>query len=274
MNKLAIIDHGPIREIRLQRPDVHNAFDPELIAALKSAFTEASQADLRGVLLSSVGKSFCAGADLEYMRSIASWGEQENLADAQRLSAMLRSIRECPHYVIARVHGAALGGGTGLLAACDLVIASSEAIFGFTEARLGILPAVISPFVIERIGAAHARAHFPTGVRFGTQEALRIGLVDQVVAPAELDDSVARAFGALLAAAPQAAREAKSLVASVAASLPLQGENPIFAETAKRIARLRASEEAQEGMRAFFEKRPPRWVTPVPPLTTPSDHDL
>src|SRR5690606_17174012 len=113
------------------------------------AFTEAGQADLRGVLLTSVGKSFCAGADLEYMRSIASWGEAENLADAQRLSAMLRAIRECPHYVIGRVHGAALGGGTGLLAACDLVIASSEAIFGFTEARLGILPAVISPFVIE-----------------------------------------------------------------------------------------------------------------------------
>jgi methylglutaconyl-CoA hydratase len=274
MNKLAIIDHGPIREIRLQRPDVHNAFDPELIAALHSAFTEASQADFRGVLLSSVGKSFCAGADLEYMRSIASWGEKENLADANRLSAMLRSIRECPHYVVARVQGTALGGGAGLLAACDLVIASSEAVFGFTEARLGILPAVISPFVIERIGAAHARAHFPTGDRFGAEEALRIGLIDRVVAPAELDDAIEQAFRALLSCAPRAAREAKSLVASVEASLPLQGDNPVFAETAQRIARLRASEEAQEGMRAFFEKRPPRWVTPVPPLTTPPDHDV
>jgi methylglutaconyl-CoA hydratase len=242
-----------------------------LIDALHKAFTDAGRSEtLRGVLLSSTGKSFCAGADLEYMRTIASYGEKENLADAGRLSAMLRSIRECPLYVIARVQGAALGGGAGLLAACDLVIASSEAVFGFTEARLGILPAIISAFVIERIGPAHARALFPTGVRFGADEALRIGLIDQVLAPAELDGAVAKAFAALLASAPNASREAKSLIASVSASLPLTGEETVFQETARVIARLRASEEAQEGMRSFFEKRPARWVTPVPPLSLPS----
>jgi methylglutaconyl-CoA hydratase len=273
MSKLAVLDHGPIREIRLQRPDVHNAFDPELIEALHRAFSAVDEPQLRGVLLSSTGKSFCAGADLEYMRSIAGYGEAENLADAGRLSAMLRSIRECPLYVIARVQGAALGGGAGLIAACDLVIASREAVFGFTEARLGILPAVISPFVIERIGPAHARALFPTGARFGAEDALRIGLVDQIVPPSELDDAVALAFAALLSSAPRASREAKSLISTVAKSLPLTGGDPVFLDTAQRIARLRASEEAQEGMRAFLEKRPATWVTPVPPLSPPAERD-
>ncbi|MEZ4654884.1 MAG: enoyl-CoA hydratase-related protein [Candidatus Eisenbacteria bacterium] len=275
MSKLQITDHGLIREVRLDRPEVHNAFDPELIDLLHRTFLEirnevaSGNAELRAVLLSGSGKSFCAGADLGYMSSIASFGEAENIADADRLSGMLRAIRTCPVYVVARVHGAALGGGTGLLAACDLVVASNEAIFGFTEVRLGILPAVISPFVIERIGPSHARRLFPSGVRFDATEALRIGLVDRIVPPMQLDQAIEKELSALLTAAPQASREAKRLVETIGAALVARDEETLYGETARWIARLRASEEGQEGMQAFFEKRPARWVRALPPLTAP-----
>jgi methylglutaconyl-CoA hydratase len=265
---LQIFDHGPIREIRLDRPGVHNALDPELIAALREAFrtveVDAAAGELRCVLLSGSGKSFCAGADLEYMRSIAGFGQAENVADAETISAMLCAIRFSPVFVVARVHGAALGGGSGLLAACDFVIASSEAVFGFTEVRLGILPAVISPFVIERIGPAHARALFPTGLRFDAAEALRIGLVDLVVAPAALEREVARVLESVLASAPGAATQAKALIDRVASQLPLRPGGQLFHDTAAWIARLRAAAEGQEGMSAFFEKRPAAWVRALP----------
>ena len=269
--KLQVHDRGPVREIRLHRPEVHNAFDEELISAIATAFDDV-RADvengvgIRAVVLSGEGKSFCAGADLHYMKSIASYGEAENRADAARLSRMFLSVRTCPVYVIARVQGAALGGGTGLVAAADRAVAAASTKFGFTEVRLGIVPAVISPFVLDRIGAAHGRALFPTGERFGADEALRIGLIDRVVPDDALDDAVDTILSALLAAGPAASRDAKQLATEVAAALPLPEDAgaDVFAMTAERIARLRGSAEGQEGMSAFLEKRPTHWVTPPP----------
>lgn len=269
--KLEIRDRGPIREVRLARPEVHNAFDEELIAALATTFaaiaTEVQAGrDLRAVVLSGSGRSFCAGADLHYMSSIAAFGTEENLRDAARLSAMFLAIRRCPVPVVARVQGAALGGGAGLVACADIAIAEAGTRFGFTEVRLGIVPAVISPFVLERIGAARGRALFPTGERFDAGEALRIGLIDRVAPAGELDTAVDEVLGHLLSAGPMAAREAKELVGEVAAELPLSFDPaaPVFAATAERIARLRGSAEGREGMAAFLEKRPPSWLRSLP----------
>ncbi|MEZ4649977.1 MAG: enoyl-CoA hydratase-related protein [Candidatus Eisenbacteria bacterium] len=269
--KLRIRERGPIREIRLHRPEVHNAFDEQLIAELSDAFgtvrsdVESGQ-DIRAVVLSGEGKSFCAGADLHYMKSIASYGESENRADAERLARMFLAVRSCPVYVVAKVQGAALGGGTGLVAAADRAVAAVSTKFGFTEVRLGIVPAVISPFVLERIGAAHGRALFPTGERFGTEDALRIGLVDQIVPDDGLDEAVDRILSAVLAAGPGASRDAKQLATEVGAALPLpmDADTPVFQMTAARIARLRGAPEGQEGMAAFLEKRRPSWTTDLP----------
>jgi methylglutaconyl-CoA hydratase len=280
--KLQVIPRGPIRELRLHRPEVRNAFDDELIAALDAAFrTIASEVAsgspanrLRGVLLTGEGETFCAGADLNYMRKIAGYGEEENREDARRMSAMFQTIRSCPLFVVGRVQGAALGGGTGLVACCDLTIASERAIFGFTEVRLGIVPAVISPFVLDRIGPAHARALFPTGARFPAAEALRIGLVDRVVPEEQLDAAAEDALGALLAAGPQASREAKRLVGQVTAGAG-PGQAPpstsTHEEMARLIARLRSSPEGREGITAFLEKRRPSWVNPPPQISGDRD---
>lgn len=274
--KLLIRDRGPIREIRLSRPEVHNAFDEELIAALTTAFVGVAGEldagrDLRAVLLSGAGRSFCAGADLHYMSSIAAYGGEENRRDAARLSAMFLAIRATPVPVVARIQGAALGGGAGLVAAADLAIAEAGARFGFTEVRLGIVPAVISPFVLERIGAARARALFPTGERFEAGEALRIGLVDRVAPEGALDAAVDEVLRHLLEVGPVAARETKQLVARVATQLPLPLDPgaPLFAETAAWIARLRGSPEGREGMAAFLEKRAPSWKQELPPEADP-----
>ena len=270
-SKLEIEERGPIREFRLHRPEVHNAFDEELIGALQTAFDQAERdvsegADLRGILLSGAGKSFCAGADLNYMRAIAGFGRAENERDAMRLSRMFLAIRRCPVYVVARIQGAALGGGTGLVAAADLAVAGAGTRFGFTEVRLGIVPAVISPFVLDRIGPARGRALFPTGERFGAEEALRIGLVDRVVPDDALDGAVGSVLGELLQAGPGAAREAKRLATSVGRALPLslEPDGAVFGETAEWIARLRAGEEGQEGMSAFLGKRRPHWFREMP----------
>ena len=274
---LRILDHGTVREVRLSRPDVHNAFDANLIRSLDDAFTSiadevgsGSSSSLRAVVISSEGKSFCAGADLNYMKDIASFGEEQNRADALALSGMFLRIRTCPVYVIARVQGATLGGGTGLIAACDRVVAAEPAFFGFTEVRLGIVPAVISPFVVERIGTTNARAFFATGERFGAETAQRIGLVNDVVAPSELDTTIGSILEALHLAAPGASRDARALVETVGAHAlsGLDAEAPVFRETAELIARLRAGSEGQEGMAAFLAKRPPSWRAPAPDLGT------
>jgi len=275
--KLLIKNHGPIREIRLNRPEVHNAFDAELIEQLSEAFAAVTSesrdsAELRGVLLTSSGRSFCAGADLNYMKEIASFGETENQQDAERLSLMFQAVYECPIFVLARVQGAALGGGSGLVAAVDFALAADTAKFGFTEARLGIIPAVISPFVQARIGTAKARAYFPTGQRISAREAERIGLVDQVTTGDQLDNEVEAICRSLLAAGPIASREAKKLATDVGNQLPLTATRleSLRAMTAARIASLRGSSEGQEGMEAFFEKRTARWVC-SPEFEPPKD---
>jgi len=198
------------------------------------------------VVLAGEGESFCAGADIEWQRSAVDLSFDENVEDAMRLYRMCETIDRCPAPVIARVHGFALGGGSGLVAAADIAIAAPDATFGFSEVKLGIIPAVISPFVLPKLGA-HARRYFLTGERFGAETALRIGLVEEVAA--DLDSAVDRVLLELLSSGPQAVREAKQLIRG----------RPEGVETAELAARLRAGAEGQEGLRAFLERRPPGW---------------
>jgi methylglutaconyl-CoA hydratase len=251
---------GVIARVTLDRPDVHNAFDASLIAELRATFAGFAKEDagaLRAVVLAGAGSSFCAGADVAWMRAAMALDREANEQDAMAMAEMFETIDTCPVPVIARVHGSALGGGMGLCAVADLVIAESGARFGFTETRLGILPAVISPFVIAKIGESHARALFPGGRRFDALRAQRIGLVHEVVEgiPA-LDLAVDSAIADLLAAGPTAARAAKSIVREVR-GLP-HGSSKWH--TARVIATQRQTEEAQEGFRAFTERRPAGWV--------------
>jgi methylglutaconyl-CoA hydratase len=234
-----------ILRVTLTKPERRNAFDAELIAGLHEAFKDVG--DARVVLLSGEGESFCAGADIEWQRSAIDLSFDENVDDAMRLFAMMQAIDGCPAPVVARIQGYALGGGSGLAAAVDIAIASEDAIFGFSEVKLGIIPAVISPFVLPKIGEGAARRYFLTGERFDAQAALRIGLVSEVAD--NLDGAVDRVVGELLTSGPQAAREAKRLVRTRP-----QGE-----ETAQWAARMRASEEGQEGLRAFLERRKADW---------------
>jgi methylglutaconyl-CoA hydratase len=272
-------DRGGVREIRLSRPDRHNALDEETIARLTAAFQDVVVAPIppRAVLLTAEGKSFCAGADVDSMRRMGQCPPEENLEGARRLAGLFRSVRTCPCLVLARVQGAALGGGSGLVATCDLVVAAEEARFGFTEVRLGIVPATISPFVIERIGSVRARALFATGEIFGAAEAQRIGLVDRVLPLEELDHEIDRVLGAILGAAPLASREAKRLADEIGRRLSGDAgggsapclEPSLAEETARRIAAMRSGPEGREGLTAFLEKRRPTWVEPWPPADLP-----
>lgn len=251
---------GCVLHVRLNRPDVHNAFDNTLISELTALFMAIS--DMEGprvVVLSGNGKSFCAGADINMMKRAAELNESENKADALTLAHLFHAINNCALPVIARVQGAALGGGMGLLACCDFVIAEAAAVFGFTEVKLGILPAVISPFVVARIGASAARAHFTTGARFGAGEALRIGLVHRVVPDAAaLDAAVEAVAQEYRTAAPGAVAAAKQLVRDL--DVPnLTGSDAVLDLTTGLIASRRVSDEGQEGLRAFLERRKPSW---------------
>ena len=251
---------GPIARVTLARPDVRNAFNAELIADLHAAFEglagEPPQR-LRAVVLVGEGRSFCAGADVAWMRASLALSIEENEADAGRMADMLESIDACPVPVLARVQGAALGGGMGLCAVADIVLAIGDTVFGFTETKLGILPAVISPFVIRRIGEGHARALFPTGERFGAERARAIGLVHEVLPDdGALDARVEALIGELLAAGPTAARAAKAITRDQRDMDPEAGR----ALTVAAIARQRASAEGQEGLTAFLEKRAPAWT--------------
>ena len=237
-------DAGVLR-VTLARPDRRNAFDAALIAELAEAFVDVRRA--RAVVLAGDGPSFCAGADVEWMRASADLSYEENVADANALRAMLEAIDGCPAPVVARVQGHALGGGAGLVAAADVAIAGRDAVFAFSEVKLGIIPAVISPFALAKIGPGQARRWFVTGERFGAETALQMGLVQEVAD--DLDEAVERVVGELLSAGPQAARWAKRLVR----------ERPDGPETARWIAERRTSDEGQEGLRAFLEKRPPSW---------------
>ena len=246
MAGLRVERDGAILRVTLAKPDRRNAFDAELIADLHEAFRDVG--DARVVLLSGEGESFCAGADIEWQRSAIDLSFDENVEDAMRLFAMMQAIDGSPAPVVARIQGHALGGGSGLAAAVDVAIAAKDAVFGFSEVKLGIIPAVISPFVLSKIGEGAARRYFLTGERFDAQTALRIGLVSE--AADELDGAVDRVVGELLTSGPQAAREAKRLVRTRP-----QGE-----ETAQWAARMRASDEGQEGLRAFLERRKASWL--------------
>lgn len=245
MDAVRLEREGDVLTVTLARPEKRNAFGPPLIAELTEAFSDVGPA--RAVVLRADGPSFSAGADIEWMRASAELSPEENLADALRLRRMLEAIDRCPAPVVCRVHGHAVGGAVGLVAAADVAIAADDAVFGFPEVRLGISPAVISPFVLRRVGEGPARRYFLTGERFGAAEALRIGLVHEVAG--DLDAAVARVVEALLAGGPEAVRAAKRLVLDA----------PLGDETADRIAELRASAEGQEGLRAFLERRPPAW---------------
>lgn len=246
MAGLRVERDGAILRVTLAKPDRRNAFDAELIADLHEAVRDVG--DARVVLLSGEGESFCAGADIEWQRSAIDLSFEENVEDAMRLFAMMQAIDGSPAPVVARIQGYALGGGSGLAAAVDVAIAAEDAVFGFSEVKLGIIPAVISPFVLSKIGEGAARRYFLTGERFDARTALRIGLVSE--AADDLDGAVDRVVGQLLTSGPQAAREAKRLVRTRP-----QGE-----ETAQWAARMRASDEGQEGLRAFLERRKAGWL--------------
>lgn len=246
MPALRVERDGDVLRVTLARPERRNAFDAELIAELAEAFVDAGRA--RAVVLAGEGPSFSAGADVEWMRSSVDLSFDENVADAMALRRMLEAVDSCPAPVVARVQGHALGGGCGLVACSDIAIAAEDAVFGFSEVKLGIVPAVISPFALAKIGPGAARRYFVTGERFDAGTALRIGLVHEVTG--DLDGSVERVLGELRSAGPKAARAAKRLVLEA----PLDGP-----ETARRIAERRTSEEGQEGLRAFLERRKPGW---------------
>ncbi len=245
MSALRVERDGDVLRVTLARPERRNAFDAALIAELADAFADVG--DARAVVLSGEGSSFCAGADVEWQRASIDLSYDENVEDAMRLYRMLEAIDSCPAPVVCCVHGYALGGGSGLVACADIAVAWPDAVFGFTEVRLGIIPAVISPFVLPKIGAA-ARHYFLTGERFGADVALRIGLVQEVAEDA--GEAAEVIVESLLAGGPEAVRAAKRLV----------HERPQGIETARIAAERRTSAEGQDGLRAFLERRPPGWV--------------
>ncbi len=250
--------NGAVVRLRLHRPELHNAFDADLIETLTAALIAVSKdSTVRVVVLEGAGPSFSAGADLHWMHSMITATREENRLDAIALARLMRLLDDLPHPTIARVQGAAFGGGVGLIACCDIAIGSADAKFGLTESKLGLLPAVISPYVIAAIGAREARRWFATAERFDAAEAQRIGLLHAVVPTDELDAAVKRQVDLLLNAGPLAASQAKTLVKRVAGETD---RDRLDRENADLIARLRVSPEGQEGLAAFLEKRKARWV--------------
>jgi methylglutaconyl-CoA hydratase len=248
MSALRIERDGDVLRITLSRPETRNAFDAALVSELADAFVDVGKS--RAVVLAGDGPSFCSGADVDWMRASVDLSQDDNLADANALRRMLEAIDTCPAPVVALVQGHALGGGVGLVAAADIAIAHERAVFAFSEVKLGIIPAVISPFVLRKIGGSAARRYFVTGERFDAATALRIALVHEVTA--DLSASLGTVVGELRTAGPRAARAAKRLVL----------DGPDGPETARRIAERRASAEGQEGLRAFLERRRPEWAPP------------
>ena len=259
MSDVEITRDGAVARVTLNRPQLHNAFDEALIQGLADAFAALGEdAAVRVVLLTGAGKSFSAGADLNWMQRASTYDEERNRADARALELMLRTIDECPKPVVALVNGAAIGGGVGLVAACDIALAADGAVFATSEVRLGILPAVIAPFVVRAIGPREARRWFLTAERFGAEEARRIGLVHEVVAADQLEARGAAMVAELLKGGPEAIAEAKRLVQLVR-TMP-QGGSILAEATVAMIAERRASDEGKEGIGAFLEKRKPGWI--------------
>jgi len=258
MTALTITNQGAIRTITLCRSDVRNAFNDEVIAELKAAFTEAGQAaDVRCVVLAAEGPAFCAGADLNWMRRMADYTRDENLADAGQLAAMLRAIYECPKPTIARVQGDVFAGGVGLVAACDMAVSVDTATYCLSEVKLGLIPATISPYVIRAMGARASHRYFLTAERFSAAEAHRVGLVHEVVAADALDAKVAELTSALVSASPNAVRACKRLVQDVAER---EINDALVAHTVAGIADIRSSAEGKEGVQSFLQKRKPSWL--------------
>jgi methylglutaconyl-CoA hydratase len=249
---------GAVARVTLNRPDLHNAFNEVMIQELQSTFAAFNrQSEVRVVVLQAESKSFCAGADLNWMKKMVDYTFEQNVEDAHALAAMLRTIHDCPKPVIARVHGAAFGGGVGLVAACDMAVAVENATFSLSEVKLGLLPAVISPFVLKKIGSGNAHRYFLTAERFSAAEALRIGLLHEIVRDANaLDAAVDRLIEALLNNGPEAVAHCKVLIEQVCH----MEWNRAVDITTKMIAERRSSREGQEGMKAFLEKRSPNWT--------------
>jgi methylglutaconyl-CoA hydratase len=249
-------EDGGVVTVTLSRPEVHNAFNVDMIRELIEAFRAlAANDEVQIVILRGAGRSFCAGADVNWMRKSLDLSEAENIDDARQMSDMFAAINSAPQAVIGRVHGSALGGGMGLIAVCDIVLASDSAGFGFSETRLGIIPAVISRFVVPKIGASWARRLFLSGERFSVDRAVQIGLVHDVAPESELDDLVDGIVSQLREAGPIAIREAKALIEGVSSCPRTEWRD----YTASQIARVRTSPEGQEGLRAFLERRKPNW---------------
>jgi methylglutaconyl-CoA hydratase len=248
-----------VATVTLARPDVRNAFDEAMIEDLTRAFGGfVAGGELRAVVLAGEGKTFCAGADVNWMRRAAGFSPEENRDDARRMARMLRTIDTCPLPVVGKIRGAAIGGGVGLAAVCDIAVAAAETVFSLAEVKLGILPAAISPYVLRAIGARNARDCFLTGERFDAAEARRIGLVHAVAEEADLDAAVERKVDAILTSGPEAVAAAKKLIDRVA-RMEIDDAFPV---TADAIAERRASAEGKEGLTAFLEKRRPSWSRP------------
>jgi methylglutaconyl-CoA hydratase len=250
---------GPIERVTLNRPGVRNAFNAEMIAELAAwawQFPKVSEG-VRAVVLGGVGKVFCAGADAAWLAKIAAQSVTENVGDATKTSQMFHAIDDLPVPVIGRVQGAAIGGGAGLAAVCDIVVAADDAVFGFTEVKLGIIPAVISPFVVAKIGPSASRELFLTGARFPAARAYKMDLVHAVVPAADLDDTIDRYVAEIAAGGPEAIAAAKTLIRDVSRAQSAAEATDV---TAKALASRRASAEGREGLHAFLEKRKPRWV--------------
>lgn len=245
---------GPVLRVSLARSEVRNALNDELIDAVYSLYSTVSD-EIRAVVLEGQGASFCAGGDLEWMKRAANYTEEQNFEDAMRIARMFAAIRDCRAVTIASVHGAAMGGGAGIVACCDIAIATEDTKFAFSEVKLGLIPATISPFVIDKIGRGHSRALFATGEVFGSAHAFHIGLVHEIVSSRDRESAINRRLRAVLSAGPNAVKGAKDLVLDS----PLTIE-----ETARRLASTRASAEGIAGISAFLEKRPAPFVEPVP----------
>ena len=247
--------------LTLNRPEIHNAFNDELIEQLTTEFAALQDdEETRLVILAGEGKSFCAGADLNWMKKMKDYSEEENYQDSLKLQGLFQAINDCPVPVMARVNGACLGGGTGLISACDYVLSVKSASFGFTEVSLGLVPAVISPFVIAKIGQSQARAYFMSGERFKGQRAYDMGLVHQLCEEEELDEKIERQIKFFLSAGPIASQVSKHLIGGVIKRRRSSDSAGIRDFTCKVISKLRTSEEGQEGMSALLEKRKPNWI--------------
>jgi methylglutaconyl-CoA hydratase len=256
------IDSRGVARVTLNRPEVHNAFDDRLIGEITQVFAQLDKNDnVRVAVISGNGKSFCAGGDLNWMRKMKDYGRAENIDDSGRLEIMFATIANFSRPLIGVIHGNALGGGSGLTAVCDYVVASDDAKFGFTEARIGIAPSVISPYVIEKVGISYARAYFLSGAQFPATVAKDMALIHRIVAQGELQAAAEETIAEFLKAAPNAARKSKMLIKSIVAmSRDAKARDAIRALTIETIADLRVSPEGQEGMDAVLSKRKPKWV--------------